>query len=287
MTLFQILTRYVAAGKIKVTRKLLKRLRGEGSRKRCSKPSKPSRRKNSSTRRSCCAALMAVWTLSVCLVTVQAAASQSSRSVTAASSYSAPALFNQANAYARDGKTGLAILNYERAKLLAPNDADIGANLHFVRTKASLPDAPENRLIRSLTYARPNTMAWLGSFGLLLAGLGIVFARLDSRRRLAFRSLTCAGGLLVASAIGNAVATWPKMTEAVITAHDVPAFASPVSAAESMFKLREGEIVTLRAMHHDFALVRNTAGRAGWVSLADLTRVVPQSGNPAPSPDRT
>jgi len=33
-----------------------------------------------------------------------------------------PRLYNLANAYARAGKPGLAVLNYERAKLLEPND---------------------------------------------------------------------------------------------------------------------------------------------------------------------
>ncbi len=43
--------------------------------------------------------------------------------------YSAAALYNLANAYARAGKPGLAVLNYERAKLLDPQDPDIDANL--------------------------------------------------------------------------------------------------------------------------------------------------------------
>jgi hypothetical protein len=78
--------------------------------------------------------------LAVCLIVGQAAtAAQAGESNTGPSGYSAAALFNRANSCARDGKTGLAILNYERAQLLAPNDSDIAANLHFVRTKAGLP----------------------------------------------------------------------------------------------------------------------------------------------------
>jgi hypothetical protein len=233
----------------------------------------------------CCAALLAILVLPICFVTRRAAAaSQPVGSVTATSGYSAAALFNQANAYARDDKTGLAILNYERAQLLAPNDADIAANLHFVRAKAALPDAPDNWLARSVACVRPNTMAWLGSFGLALAGMGIVLARLFSRRRAAFDSLAFAGALLVASAIGSAITIWPRVSQAVVIVGEAPARTSPALAAESMFKLREGETVTVRAVQQDFALVQTAAGRSGWVVLGDLTRVVPQSGNPAPSP---
>ena len=40
--------------------------------------------------------------------------------------YSAAGLYNLANSYARAGKPGMAVLNYERASLLAPASAKLG-----------------------------------------------------------------------------------------------------------------------------------------------------------------
>jgi hypothetical protein len=288
MTLFQILTRYVACGKIKVTRRLLNRVLRETRGKSCSKRPAPRKRKRQHFSLSYSTAFVAILTLQIGLFTGYArAATQPIQRVSITSGYSAAALFNQANAYARGDKPGLAILNYERAQLLAPHDPDIATNLHLVRAKALLPDAPETWVSNSLTYFPPNAMAWVGSFGFVLAGGGIFLALLLSRRRVAFLCLTFAGGLLIASAIGSAAATWPKMTAAVIIGHDVPAYTSPVSAAETTFTLREGETVTVRAIHQDFVLVQTTGGRAGWVSGANLARVVPQAGNLTPSPNRT
>jgi tetratricopeptide (TPR) repeat protein len=210
------------------------------------------------------------------MIAQAAAGAQPRGSSIATSGYSAAALFNRANACAREGKSGLAILNYERALLLAPNEADIAANLHFVRAKAGLPDAPENWFTRSLLYARPNTLAWLGSLGLVLAGMSLLLVRLYPQRRLAFRSSTFAGVLLVATAIGSAITMWPRINEAVVISREAPARIAPVSAAEAAFKLHEGETVTMRAEHQDFALVQTSAGRSGWVARADLARVVPQ-----------
>jgi hypothetical protein len=222
---------------------------------------------------------VAAWVLPICLVTGHAAtAAQPNESNTATRGYSAAALFNQANACARDGKPGLAILNYERAQLLAPNDSDIAANLHFVRAKAGLPDAPESWLTRSLTCARPNTLAWLGTFGLILTGVSMLLVRLYPQRRLALRALTFIAALLVATAIGSAVTMWPRVNEAVAIAREAPVLTSPVLAAEPLFKLREGETVTVRAEHQDFSLVQTSTGRSGWVDRADLSRVV--IGNP-------
>src|ERR1700688_1343375 len=53
--------------------------------------------------------------------------------------YSAPALYNLANSFARAGKPGLAVLNYERARLLDPKDLDIEANLRHVREASGQP----------------------------------------------------------------------------------------------------------------------------------------------------
>ena len=60
--------------------------------------------------------------------------------------YSADGLYNLANSYARAGKPGLAVLNYERAALLAPNDADINANLEYVRAGAGVRPEPRGQL---------------------------------------------------------------------------------------------------------------------------------------------
>ena len=52
--------------------------------------------------------------------------------------YSAPLCFDLANAEAKAGHTGAAILNYERARYLAPADRDIDHNLQLARKQAGL-----------------------------------------------------------------------------------------------------------------------------------------------------
>jgi len=288
MTFFQILTRRIATGKMKVTQKLLNRVRREMAGESCFKPRAARRGKHPGGTRLFCAVLVAALTLPLGLVTAPAApvAQPSLRTLTT-SGYSAAAIFNQANTAARQGKTGPAILNYERALLLAPSDADIAANLHLVRAKAGLPDAPENWFARGLSFARPNTLAWLGSLGVMLAGLSLLLVRLQPQRRLAFRSLTIVGALLVATAIGSAITTWPLMNAAVVITSETPARSSPVLDAEPAFKLREGETVTVRAEHQGFTLVRTSAGRFGWVARTNLASVVPPSSNRSQSTNRT
>jgi hypothetical protein len=72
--------------------------------------------------------------------------------------YSAADLYNAANAYARAGKPGMAVLHYERARLLAPNDPDIEANLRLVREPLRLPSESRNALARAVTLASPTSI---------------------------------------------------------------------------------------------------------------------------------
>jgi len=84
--------------------------------------------------------------------------------------YSAAALYNSANAYARADKPGLAVLNYERARLLAPDDPDIDANLRFVRESSHVAPEPRGWIDRLVTIARPAVVAWLGVAGVVMMG---------------------------------------------------------------------------------------------------------------------
>src|ERR1700691_4086711 len=95
--------------------------------------------------------------------------------------YSADGLYNLANSYARAGKPGLAVLNYERAALLAPYDPDITANLEYVRTSAHVPTEPQSRLARIAQAASPTLAAWLGVVGVVLVGAALLAKRVSLR----------------------------------------------------------------------------------------------------------
>ena len=191
--------------------------------------------------------------------------------------YSAPRLFDLANAYVRDGKPGMAVLNYERARLLAPNDPDIRANLSFVRTTSGLRPIAGTWFERQASrFASPNTLFWFGCVGLLIVGASLFLARQYPRRRLALRACTAAGFALMAVTLCNALAIWPMMNEAVVIARATPARVAPISLADSLMPLREGEILTMDAKVRDFTLVHTDSGRTGWVASADIAPVIPR-----------
>src|SRR5580692_3330165 len=88
--------------------------------------------------------------------------------------YSAPSLYNLANSFARAGKPGLAVLNYERARLLDPKDPDIDANLRRVRESSGLPTEPVRVLDRLARIFSPSIVSLTCVLGLLIAGVSML-----------------------------------------------------------------------------------------------------------------
>jgi hypothetical protein len=208
------------------------------------------------------------------------AQSEHAHPASAQTGYSAATLYNLANAYARAGKPGFAVLNYERAKLLDPNDPDIEANLNHVRVAAGLPPESRTQFERMSGIVGPPMLAWLGILGLLIAGIGVLRLRFYPRHRLQFAVAAFLGLSLVGVSIGYAVTLWPIVHEAVVVTHTAPVRVSPAIIEETLFVLPEASIVNTGAEHDGFVLVRTAAGRAGWVPNTNLAPILPQPAGP-------
>ena len=189
--------------------------------------------------------------------------------------YSADGLYNQGNSYARAGKPGLAVLSYERAALLAPDDGDIRANLEYIRASAHVPIEPSGRFARIAGAVRPTLAAWLGVVGMALIGTGLVATKGGLWIRWIRAGGIVAGAALVALAISNAMLLWTRMHEAVVVINNTPARVSPVPMGDTAFVLPEAETVSITAAYGDFILIRTRDGHSGWVASANISAVVP------------
>lgn len=203
------------------------------------------------------------------------ASPQTPSQVQARLGFSAPALYNLANSFARAGKPGLAVLNYERARLLDPSDADIEANLRHVREKSGLPPDSRSRFQRAAEFADPQILAWLGVLGLSIAGIAacVRVGRKTHRRKLLLA--TWVGICLLGVSAANGIALWPVIHEAVVIAPSIPVRVSPVTEEEPLFVLPEASLVAVRAEHDGFVLVQTQNERSGWVPGKSLARIVP------------
>jgi hypothetical protein len=193
-----------------------------------------------------------------------------------AQGYSAAGLYNLANAYARQGKPGMAVLNYERASLLSPNDPDIDANLSYVRAFSHLAAPSRSTFDRMVRIASPFALSWIGVMGLVIVGVSALAAQLAFRLRWMHRLGMLLGISMLGLTVANGIALWPILHEGVVITAATPVRVAPVPMGDSLFVLPEAETVKIAAEHEGFLLIQTGAGRSGWVSRSNIAPVVPR-----------
>lgn len=185
---------------------------------------------------------------------------------------SASVLFNLGNAHYRCGQFGAAILDYERAQVLAPRNHSIEANLRLAREKAGVP-APEPNTIQQLAGGlSPNSLAWIGSVALAIICLALGVSRI-SPRLAKFKAIGIVAGVPLLAVIAAFAIRWPEFNRAIVVTANAPARIAPADTAAESFALKAGEQVTVAKSYGPFILARTTDGRSGWVSDKDISRI--------------
>ena len=189
--------------------------------------------------------------------------------------WSAPLLYDLANAYAQEGKVGRSVLNYERAHVLAPRDPDIAANLAYVRTTAGLPIPVLPWYQTVAWFFTPTTWTLLAVLSLWLAGAGLVATRRWRSRRLVYAAGLAA--LVGVIGVANTLVLDRDLNHAVVVEKkSAPVRVSPFDTAASETTLSEGQDVSIIGRHGDFLRVRDGLGRTGWVQSTAVQPVVPR-----------
>jgi hypothetical protein len=202
-----------------------------------------------------------------------AEAARTLEGIIAKQGYSAPVLFNLANAQLRAGDAGQAVLNYERAHALSPADSDIAANLRLAHERTRTTPTAASPL-RFTDWITMNGWAGIGTGALLLVAATLPLALLVPRWRPVLRLariLAVVGLLSSLVAIG---ARWGELKRAVVTAKAADARISPVTVGPPIFTLPEGTVVSIEKSHGSFALVSAGNGQRGWVNRDIIEPVI-------------
>jgi tetratricopeptide (TPR) repeat protein len=193
-----------------------------------------------------------------------------------ASIESSEVYFNLGNSYFKTKQYTLAILNYERAKLLAPDDEDIEFNLQVANQYVvdSIQELPGIFIVRwwnSLVNSQ-TTDTWavfsIISFIFFLGMLGIYFfARSGEIKRISF----WAGCLLIILTIF----TWSFAAQqksrlvnhsyAIVMQPTVTIKSSPTEKGTNLFIIHEGLKVKITDQIGDWIEIKLADGNKGWL----------------------
>jgi tetratricopeptide (TPR) repeat protein len=179
--------------------------------------------------------------------------------------FSAPLLFNLGNAWLRLGKPERAILEYERALLLAPRSAAIEANLAAAQQRAGLAPVVVGPWQAAAHYLSFDTYVWaaLGALWVLCAATFLLCLN-GSVRRIA-RPLILLAALTLCVSADAAALCWSDLYRAIVQTAASLQLAPAASAAPSA-SVRAGEVVWIQDRYAAFDFVRTADGHTGWLS---------------------
>jgi tetratricopeptide (TPR) repeat protein len=194
---------------------------------------------------------------------------------------SAALFYNLGNAYFRNNDVKSAILYYERAKRLAPNDEAINENLELSYSLIfdKVEAVPElflitwGNAIRDMMTVRAWSWWSIGSFAAMLAlGLIFLFVRKMGVRRFAFGlSVFCLLLCLATFTFGYLQkANIGRTDEAIVFTPSVTIKSSPDDSGNNKFILHEGIKVRIEDRIDDWCEVRIADGNKGWMRISDL-----------------
>ena len=197
---------------------------------------------------------------------------------------SAEVYFNLGNSYFKEGNVPKAIINYERAKKLAPDDEDIAFNLKIASLKVvyridNVPEVFYKRWIRNIATVLPSNtwsivfviMIWLV---FLSAGFYVISNR-SSLKKVSFISCIILSIFAVTTYLMSARSYSISNLEeqAIIISSSVYVKSSPDEKGNDLFILHEGTKVEVLEPFEGWKKIRIANGTIGWLKLNEIEKI--------------
>jgi tetratricopeptide (TPR) repeat protein len=182
-------------------------------------------------------------------------------------------LFNCGNAEFKAGNLGKAIAAFRRAELLAPRDAEIRANLDFVRNQVQGATAHGSRWQNWLNALTLNEWTLL-----VVAAFWLTFILLAARQfrpalvpklktaTTFFALLAIFSGVI----LGVQAANHFSNSTAVVTSAEATARSGPFDDAQSGFTVDDGAELSVLDRHEGWVQVADGSGKSGWLPLKQV-----------------
>lgn len=195
--------------------------------------------------------------------------------------FSADLYYNLGNAYYKDKKIAQAILNYERATLLAPGDGDVRANLEIAREQVVDKIDTVGRIflvewIDAVIDSRSSN-SWavvaIVAFITFLLSLALyLFGNRIWAKKLGF-FLGLAMVMVALFANYGARVQRDKLVErnsAIVFASSVSCKSTPAVSGTNLFVLHQGTKVTIKSKLGEWSEIVLSDGNVGWIPSVDI-----------------
>lgn len=206
-------------------------------------------------------------------------------SLAASNGESADVYYNLGNAYYKSENIAKAVLNYERALLLNPDDEDIRFNLELARSKTVDKVAPEYKfflmewlegIINLLSISAWSILAVVSFVVMLLTLLLFLFGKSVSTKKTGF-IIALFSLFITIFANLSALHRYHYLTErndAVIMEPSVTAKSTPSNSGTELFVIHEGRKVKISDdSMREWTEIELEDGNKGWIPSSSLERI--------------
>ena len=197
---------------------------------------------------------------------------------------SADVYFNLGNAYFKAGNFAKAILNYERAKKLSPDDEDIQYNLKVAQLRIvdkmeNVPEIFYKKWIDNFSQAMdPDswTITFMVLIWLVFLSLSFyAFSREVTWKKLSFIALL---SFILLSAAVSLIMIHSHMKVnvdeyAIVMSSSVYVKSSPDEKGNDQFILHEGTRVEILDKLNEWNKIRIANGNIGWMKMEDMEKI--------------
>ncbi len=192
--------------------------------------------------------------------------------------------FNLGNAYFKSGKLQNAILNYERARKIIPNDDDVNfnlqlANIQLIDKVESIPELFIYRWFDSLlTIFSLGKMVWM-IYGLFLTALSsftaLLFARTYEGKRYSLMTGMIISFFLIIGIANFLIQSYRETnSEFAIVMTDVANIKSaPDSKGNDLFVIHRGIKVQVLDSVNKWNKIRLADGKVGWIPEKEVESI--------------
>lgn len=186
--------------------------------------------------------------------------------------------YNLGNCYVKLHRLGMALLNYERARILIPRDADLAYNSSYTIKQTLDKITPERHFLDNAFFwtdslTRPEAGMVFAVINILLWTLLLV--RLWRRSEWSFYALlVCTAVWFVSgSALGWKWYGLAHDSRAVVIVDEAQVLAGPDSQDTLLFKLHDGAMAIRERREPGWDLIRISKDKRGWIRQDQLKSV--------------
>ncbi|HRN25308.1 MAG TPA: tetratricopeptide repeat protein [Ignavibacteriaceae bacterium] len=192
--------------------------------------------------------------------------------------------YNLGNAHYRLGNVGYAILYYEKALKLSPNDEDVKHNLELARIniKDKVETLPPffifniwESVLASLSVSGWTVFVYIVFILLLLCVIAYFFSRTSTQQRISFFSGVGVFAVLILAIILLAVKMNKEFNikDGIIVSNVVTVKSSPDNSSKDEFIVHEGLKIRLEDKVDNWVKIRLADGKLGWIPEENLKQI--------------